>query len=589
MVSTAFAAVKRSAIKIVNLRPKKLATKTSVIEIGLFAPYNRHVQIIGSWNGWYPTAMTRDDQGWWRARIELAYGEYEYKFRLQSNSYFALGGEVTVSDPRAMRWSRDGHGNACLTVRDGRQVDFSYAWQHDGVPLPQNDALVIYELHVGDFSGGAGDDWDGRQKRTFGAVIDKLDYLANLGVNAVELMPCNQFPGEHSWGYNPLSLFAVANAYGEPDDLCRLVDECHARGIRVIIDGVYNHSDKDAPLAQIDYSYWYYEKNPDSPEAQFGPKFDYGHYDEHLGIFPAREYVRDAVLTWVERFHIDGIRFDATAILNNYEFLGWLHGEINAHLAGKPFYTIAEHVPQDPTVAGPGGPLDAAWHESMRQQLTATVLGAEFEGHRPGDLGALAGTLDPRAEGFSAAINVVNYLENHDQERTMKLLGDVAQTFGEAAFRREKLGATLLLTAPGVPMLWMGQEFGVPSPKTTDRQPLPWALLQSEANADLLRFYTGLVRLRTATPALHGNTFETLLADAERGLFAFKRWDDASGGIVVVVANLRDEFAGEIEVPNWPGAGQWHEYTHDYDVEVAGALRDSLAESEVKIYLNRSR
>jgi 1,4-alpha-glucan branching enzyme len=558
----------------------------ATIELAIFAPYNHDVAVIGSWNSWRPAPMTRDERGWWRAAVPLADGDYAYKFRMKSNSYFARGQSVTVADPRALRWSPDANANACLIVRGGRRVDVSYVWRHDDVPLPLNDALVLYELHVGDFSGGQGDFGGGHPRHTFAAVVEKLDYLAGLGVNAVELMPVNQFPGLYSWGYNPLSLFAVANAYGTPDDLCRLVDECHARGMRVFIDGVYNHADRDAPLAYMDYAYWFHEVNPDARELQFGPKYDYGHRDDNLGIFPAREYVRDAVLTWIDLFHLDGIRFDATAVLGSYEFLSWLHAEIYAHAPGKPFYTIAEHVPQDPSVAGPDGPLDAAWHESLRQQLTATLLGTEFEGRQPFDLAALAGTLDPRAEGFAAAINVVNYLENHDQHRTMTRLGEVARTFGEAAFRRAKLGMALLLTAPGDPMLWMGQEFGNAAPRSSEPQPLAWALLQNESNADLRRYTTGLVKLRTSAAPLHANTFEVVLADAERGLFAFKRWEEASG-VVVVVANLRDDFAGAVEVPGWPGDGRWHEFIHNYDVEVeGGVLHDTLAESEVKIYLN---
>ena len=567
-----------------NPTPGQLSAQDG-IEFRLFAPYNEAVTVAGTFNKWQPIAMVKDKTGWWRITVPLADGEYEYKFQVKSLSYFQVGKTVMVTDPRAVRLTRDADENACLTVKNGKRVITAYQWQHDDKPLPSNDSLVIYEIHVGDFTGGPGDDHDGKPKGTFEAAIEKLDYLAGLGINAIELMPCNEFPGERSWGYNPTSVFAVENNYGTPDDLCRLVDECHARGIRVIHDGVYNHSTESAPLTQIDYTYWYYKDNPDEPGNRFGPKFDYEHYDQNLSVWPARQHVRDAILFWIDQFHIDGVRFDATYLIKHFDFLSWLHLEIFQHIKHKPFYTIAENIPQDPSVAGPNGPLDAAWHENLMQQLSATTLGTAQYGQQPFDVEALLTALDPGKEGFSGAFNVVNYIDNHDHERIMNLLGEVAKTFGDAAFRRVKLGASLLLTAPGTPMLWMGEEWGEAIPKTIDWERISWALLQNPLNADLQRYYSGLIALRKETHALQTNTIEPVFADAERSIIAFKRWDDG-GGIVVTLANLKDEYAGDVQIGNWPGDGKWHEYHNNYDVEVqGGVLNDTLAESGVKIYV----
>jgi 1,4-alpha-glucan branching enzyme len=560
-------------------------SQTKGIEFRLFAPYNEEVALLGSWNNWQRIPMSKDDKGWWHTWVPLSDGEYTCRFGLKSKSYFMVDQWVEVADPRAARLTMEFPEAACLTVKNGKRVVTTYQWKHDDKPLPSNDALVIYELHVGDFSGGPGDDQDGKPKGRFQNVIDKLDYLAELGINAIELMPCNEFPGERSWGYNPRSIFAVENNYGTPDDLCRLVDECHGRGIRVIHDGVYNHSEDKAPLTQIDYTYWYYRDNPDEPYNRFGPKFDYEHFDENLNVFPARQHVRDAILFWIDNFHIDGIRFDATYLIKHHDFLGWLHSEIFQHIKGKPFYTIAENIPQDPSIAGPNGPLDAAWHENFAQQLMSTVIGLPNDGRQPFDIDGLINVLDPRKDGFGGAYNVVNYIDNHDRERIMWELGNIAHLFDEPAFRRNKLGISLLLTAPGDPMIYMGQEFGESAAKTTDWQRIDWSLLQNERNADLKRYYSGLIFLRKTNRALQSNTFEAIDCDRERAILGFKRWDDG-GGVVVVVANLRDVFAGEIKVGNWPGDGKWHEYHNNYDVEVQGGiLTDSLAESEVKIYV----
>lgn len=560
-------------------------SKNPAVEFSLFAPNNEEVSLVGDWENWKVTPMQRGDDGWWRVDVPLNDGTYQYKFRLKSLSYFSEGKTVEVTDPRADRVSWDQNENAVITVKNGQRVITTYEWKHDDVPLPPNEQLIMYELHIADFRGGPGDEG---AKGNFQGLIDKLDYLRDLGINAVELMPVNEFPGERSWGYNPRVLFAVENSYGSTDDLCRLIDECHARGMRVILDGVYNHGEVGTPLAQIDYAYWYYRYNPDKPEVQWGPKFNYEYCDEKLNVWPARSYVRDAILHWIEHFHIDGIRFDATAIIDNYDVLYWLREQIFQHTKSiKPFFAIAEHVPPDPTVTGNDGPMDAAWHETFSKQMMSTVAGREQDGRHPLDMNTVATVLQPRHEGYDSAYNVVNYLDNHDQDRMMWQIGQ-AGFQDDPAFRRMKLGAAILLTAPGIPLLWMGQEFGESAPKmVNDRQPIDWALLKNERNSDLLRFYQGLTRFRHENPALYSDTVEIMHVDHNRSIIAYKRWNN-EGNIVVVVANLRDQYAGGFEIGNWPGDGTWHEHVYNYDVQVdGGVLRDELAESGVKIYVKR--
>ncbi|NLX09006.1 MAG: alpha-amylase [Chloroflexi bacterium] len=562
-----------------------MAKKKHLVSFSLFAPYNEDVTLIGDWNDWEPVEMQRRDDGWWHVGLPLDDGEYQYKFRLKSNSYFQEGQNVAVTDPRALRVTRDQQENAIVRVKDGQRVVTTYEWQHNDVHLPQNHELIIYETHIGDFTGETGEGLNPAGEY-FKKATERLDYLADLGINAVELMPVNDFPGGYSWGYNPRFLFAVENSYGSPDDLCRLIDECHARGIRVILDGVYNHSEDKTPLAHMDYAYWYYRENPDDPEHHWGPKFNYGYHDDKLGIWPARSFIHDALRFWIDHFHIDGIRFDATAIIENYDVLHWLNETVYQYIKGiKPFFTIAEHVPQDPTVTGLGGPMDAAWHETFSKQIMATLCARDQDGFEAFNMDAIATVLQPTQEGFDSAYNAINYIDNHDQNRIMWRLGE-AGIFDDAAFRRMKLGAGLLLTAAGIPMLWMGQEFGQSNPKTVfDPQPLQWSLLDNERNGDLHRYYKGLIHFRKDNPALVTPNIEVIHLDHERKILAFKRWND-EGNVVIVVANLLDQYAGDVEIGNWHEDGAWHEYLDDYDIEVqGGVLRDTLAESEVKVYV----
>ena len=562
--------------------------KAHPITFELFAPYNESVKLLGDWNDWQPVPMKRNDAGVWQAEVALSDGNHQYKFEVVSQSPFAHDQMVTVADPKAVEFTLDSHENSIIKIKDGKPFITTYQWKHDDVPLPPNEKLIIYELHVGDFRGGPGDSRD--KPGDFQSMIEKLDYLVDLGINAVELMPINEFPGHYSWGYSARSIYAVENSYGSPDDLCELVDECHARGIRVILDAVYNHMESDAPLTQIDYNYWFYEINPDgNSELDFGPKFNYEHYDSNLDIWPAREHVMGAMQFWLGTFHVDGIRFDATRAIRYFDLMHWFNNEMHKREGFKPFYTIAEHIPQDTTITGPDGPMDAAWHDHFYRQLNSTTLGIPYEGRNPFDTSEVLRILGSYGDGFASPYNTIHYINNHDQNRTMFLLGEAANTFDDAAFRRNKLGATLLLTAPGIPMLWMGEEFGQATPRNIESHPLEWSLLDNERNQGLWNHYAHLIHLRKSNPALTNESYEIVADMPGRGIIAFKRWND-EGNVILVVANLMPQYAGEFEVSNHGlDDGTWHESNFNYDVQVEGGrLVDTLAESEAKIYIKCS-
>lgn len=531
--------------------------------------------------------MKRGNDGWWRINASLPDGEYFYKFAVKSKSYFARDKWIEVFDPYAISITDDKLERSVLRIKNGQQIWTDYQWRHDDHPLPTNEQLIIYELHVGDFSGGRGDRGDKRIKGKFSDVTEKLNYLSDLGINAIELMPVKEFPGK-TWGYNLRSLFAVNSGYGPPEELCRFVDECHGRGIRVIIDGVYNHADLDAPLTQIDYEYWFYRENPDPPNLQWGPKFNYGFYDDKLKLYPARKYAIGSIQFWIEHFHIDGIRFDATRALGDFnimrEFTDAAFKKIDRR---KPFFTVAEHLPEDPAITGyPKGPMIAAWHESLSNQLRAIAMQHEYRGSQPGDLNALAKELNPATNGYGSGNHIVNFVGNHDHKRILRDIAETVHIFGEAAFRRVKLALGLVLTSPGLPMIWMGQEFGVADPKQLEPQPIDWTLLAGKDNKDLHDFTASLIKLRRETPSLWGDNFEVLLSDSDRQIFAYKRWNDV-GGVVVVVANIRDNPAGEFTIQNagLPD-GAWREYGSNRSFQITGQqIKATLEPSEIKIFV----
>ncbi|NJL83956.1 MAG: alpha-amylase [Chloroflexaceae bacterium] len=546
----------------------------SSIEFKLFAPYNKEAALAGCFSDWQEIPLQKGEDGYFRTTVSLEDGTYQYKFRIRSKSWFFEPDEwVWVTDPCATDIDNASQ-NGVARIKDGVRIVDTYVWKHDDKPLPQDRELVIYELHVGDFSGGEDDPY-GRGK--YKHVVEKLDYLCELGINAIELMPVKEYPGDYSWGYNPRYFFATESSYGSTADLKNFVDCCHEREIRVIMDGIYNHSEAESPLTQIDHDYWYHH-SPRDPDNSWGPEFNYELYDENLDTYPARRFIGDTVRFWVSEYHIDGIRYDAARQIANYDFMHWIAQEAKQTAGPKPFYNIAEHIPETTTITNADGPMDGCWHDSFYHILIPYLCGDDC------DLEQLKDILDCKRQGFLGATNVINYLGNHDQERLMVKLAD-RDIFDEAAFGRAKLGAVLLMTAVGVPLIWMGEEFGSYQAKTPESQKLDWTLLGNELNQRLFKFYQGLISLRKNNQALYTENINFFFEDVEGKVLAYVRWNE-EGSRVVVVVNFSENFLAGYQITNFPAAGSWHEWTRDFDVESteAGLVLD-LGPSEAMVFV----
>ncbi|MBD2157405.1 alpha-amylase family glycosyl hydrolase [Leptolyngbya sp. FACHB-16] len=547
----------------------------SKIEFALFAPYNEKASLMGTFSDWKEIPMKKDKDGFFRASVDLKDGSYQYKYKIQSKSWFFEPDQwVEVTDPYATEIVDDETQNSVVYIKDGDRILDTYVWQNDQHPLPADHELVIYEMHVGDFSGGENDPFERGQ---FVHVIEKLDYLCELGVNAIELMPVKEYPGEHSWGYSPRYFFATESSYGTTADLKRLIDECHGHGIRVIMDGVYNHSEASSPLTQIDHDYWYHH-SPRDPDNSWGPEFNYEFYDESLETYPARRFIGDTVRFWVENFHLDGIRYDAARQIANYDFMNWIVEETKQTAGAKPFINIAEHIPDTPDITNVDGPMDSCWHDSFYHTMLAHLCGERF------DLEELEAVIDAKRRGYLGPTNVVNYLSNHDHNRLMVELGD-REIFDDEAFRRLRLGMAILFTAVGIPMIWMGAEFGEYKPKTMEKAKLDWNLLKNDLNRNHFEFVKGLTRLRRENHALHTANIDFFHENPEMKIFAYGRWND-EGSRVVVVVNFSDQYIADYTLTDFPEDGTWHEWTYDYDVEVSDrTLTTNLAEYEAKIFV----
>jgi maltooligosyltrehalose trehalohydrolase len=230
----------------------------------------------------HPMAAS-DEDGWWEAHPPSVAHEVDYMFRLD-------GGDP-LPDPRSLRQPFGIYG----TSRTYDQFAFGWTdlgWR--GMPL---HGSVVYELHVGTFTRGG----------TFDSAIGKLDHLSDLGVDIVELMPVAAFPGRHGWGYDPVNLWAVHEPYGGPDGLKRLADACHARGLAVVLDVVYNHVGPGSALAAFGPYF------TDAHSTPWGPAMNLDQQESN----EVRAFLIGNALMWLRDYHIDGLRLDAVDALRD--------------------------------------------------------------------------------------------------------------------------------------------------------------------------------------------------------------------------------------------------------------------------------
>lgn len=513
------------------------------VTFGLFAPHKKDVRLIGDFNNWDPNAavMTLNADGLWVTELNLPPAEYGYQFLIDHGS----DKEVTIADPysRRLRYV-EGTAEPHSVIVVGQTP---FVWHDDGFGTKPLNELVIYELHVGDFS----------PEGTFKGVTAKLDYIRDLGVSAIELMPVQEFPGDRSWGYNPAYFFAPESSYGSADDLKELIDQAHQRGIAIILDMVFNHTDASNPLTRL---YPYQESPYFGQDGNPWGFPDFNHWSD-----ATKRFIRDVQDYWLLEFHVDGFRYDHTEGIgwdaeNGMNFIAWAARQTKPHVC-----LIAENL-KDPAGVVKNTHVDASWHESFHGVLRAQLREGEFQGHQYGDMQAVLNEMIYSREGYGDNAQAINYLESHDQERiAFEVRTNPTLDIDQAVNAKSKLGALAMFTAQGVPMLYAGQEFGEQTRKTVDANKLHWERLNDGTWSDLKNFYASLAKLRAANPALTKNTIEPIVVDNERKVLVFKRWDD--GGNQVVVGLNFSPVSQTLDV-GFPRAGKWHEWTRDYDEEL---------------------
>ncbi|MBE2284600.1 MAG: malto-oligosyltrehalose trehalohydrolase [Prosthecobacter sp.] len=367
---------------------------------------------------------------------------------------YVVDGAGPFPDP-ASRWQPDGvHGASQVIDPD------SYAWQDAAWKCPPLRDLVLYELHIGTFT----------PQGTFRAAIEKLPFLRDLGVKALQLMPLADFPGERGWGYDGVSLFAPARCYGTPDDLRALVDAAHAQGIAVVLDVVFNHFGPDGNYVGC-YSRFYYNEAHQTPWGA-ALNFD-GPQKQEVRAF----YIANAVY-WIDEFHFDGLRLDATHTMvddSPHHVLELITGAVHDRGA----FVIAEDERNLARIIEPEGfDFDAVYADdfchSVQVALGDQSYRKDFDG-TPAELanelrhgwhyrGQHSKLLDGPRGTACAHLPPSKFLlciSNHDQAGNRAFGERLHQLATPEAYRA---ASGLLLLSPGTPMLFMGQEWGASTP-----------------------------------------------------------------------------------------------------------------------------
>ncbi|MDY0145664.1 MAG: alpha-amylase family glycosyl hydrolase [Kiritimatiellia bacterium] len=507
----------------------------------VWAPFANSAAVAGEFNQWAPEPMTRDaSNGTWSVQLPAAQVGQRYKY--------VFNDQLWKRDARARRVE---HSSGDSVLYDAEAFD----WGDDTPPVIPRADLVLYQMHIGTFGGGD-------PPATFDDAIPHLDYLRSLGINGIQLMPINEFPGGRSWGYNPSDPFAIETDYGGPDAFKRFMRAAHARGLVVLADVVHNHyGPTDLDLWRYDgWSvndlggiYFYCDERIHTPWGSTRPDF---------GRPAVRDFIRDQVFMLIDEYRIDGFRWDSVYNILHSDLGSNPQGaqllrDINAEMARtRPHVVrIAEDSAFDQDLG-----FEAQWDVGHRWALYNQLATAD---DLERDMGVIAGTLTDWP-GFQRVI----FTEAHDyigrlNENRSRVPTMIHPEEPESIWARKRalLGAAVIFTTPGIPMLFQGQEM-LETLAFHDDTPLRWE--RTNSHAGVVQAYTDLIHLRRdlrgVTPGLRGTSVRIHHVDHERKIIAFSRWhDDHPDNPVMVVANFSavdiDQHDYRIE---FPAPGIWH-------------------------------
>ncbi len=530
-----------------------LVTGGAVFKV--WAPGASTCHVRGEFNGWgLGNQLTRVGEDFIGYISGPTAGD-EYK-------YFFSPGDLWKADARARAFNSGSNSNSII------EDPFGYQWQFDDYQTPPREEMVVYQLHMGTFAGRNDPAGSVTHPAGYLDVAARISHLADLGVNTVMFNPVNEFPGDESAGYNPITAWAPEWVYGSADDFKYLVDVCHQNGIAVLLDIVWNHfSVNDNYLWNYDGTQFYF----DDPAADtpWGAQADF----DRDGV---RDYYLHSALHWLEEYKLDGYRMDATDYMNNVQGSGWsLMQEFN-DLVDNRFadkVVVAEQLPDDSWVTRPtslgGAGFDCQYYDYFTDTIREEILDAAFGDPEMWKIRNIINGSGTYLEGAS----VFNYFELHDEAwsssgggRIVKVIDPSAPHDDEWARGRTKLAHAIVMLAPGVPAFLMGCEwledtdFGTGSAERID-----WA--KKINYSEYFSYFQDLIAVK-GNPAFRADASRHVHHLNESGnVIGFRRWDSENDFIVVANFSNNDYVDYRVGLPQ---EGYWREVLNSMDFIYGG-------------------
>ena len=564
----------------------------STVTIKFFAPEKNTVNLIGNHNNWEINSnsfmnLSLDSNYWWKTLNGLIPGnKYTYQYLVDGTIKVADPYSTLILDP-----NNDGNigsfnypnpipypnneTNGFVTVMEPGKVQ--YNWTNINFTAPEKKDLVIYELLVRDFV----------SSHSYLTLIDTLDFLKELGVNAIELMPPGEFENNESWGYNPSFHMALDKYYGTPDHFKAFIDSCHGRGIAVISDIVFNHAFGQSPMLKLYWdglnnrpaanNPWFNVVCPHPPNC-WG--YDYNHESQATQNFMDRvnHY-------WLNEFHIDGIRFDFTkGFINNSNNYDNGRIQLLKRMADTIWsvhpnsYVILEH-----------------WADNNEEKILANygmmLWGNVTHGYQESGMGYISNSALSWGVYKNRQWNdphLISYMESHDEERIMyKNI-----TYGNSgpnhnvkntitALERCEALAVIMLSTPGPKMIWqfgeLGYDISINNPCRICNKPILWNYFEENSRKRLFDVYKAMINLRKAYPAFTGDDFTYSLNQAIKVL---KLNDNNLNALAI--ANF--DVISNNQSLMFQHDGWWYEYFSGDSINVNGNMTFTLNPGEYKVY-----
>lgn len=566
----------------------------STVTLKFFAPEKNTVNLIGDHNNWMVNSnsfmnLSTDSLYWWKTISNLIPGQkYTYQY--------LVDGIIKIADPLSpliLDPNNDGNigslnypnpipypsskTNGFVTVMEPGKT--TYNWVNTNFSPPAKKDLIIYELLVRDFVAS----------HSYKTLIDTLDYLSNLGINAIELMPPGEFENNESWGYNPSFHMALDKYYGTPEHFKTFVDSCHGRGIAVINDIVFNQAFGQSPMVNL---YWDginnrpAANNPWFNEICPHPPYCWG-YDFDHSSQATRNFIDRVNHFWLDEYHIDGFRFDFTKGFsnnsNNYDDdrIDLLKRMADTIWSVHPnSYVILEH-----------------WAANNEEKILANygmmLWGNVTHGYQesamgfPANSNLVGGVYKYRLWNDP---HLISYMESHDEERIMYKNITYGNTNGSQnaknpikALERTEGLAVLMLTTPGPKMIWqfgeMGYDISIDYPCRICNKPILWNYLSENSRKRLYDVYKATINLRKSHPVFTGDDFTYSLNGAVKTLTLNNPTMNA-----LVAVNI--DVNSQDKILYFQNNGWWYEYFTGDSLEITVNTNITLNPGEYRIYTN---